>query len=131
MQGRTRPKRESRLIGGARGLPQGAAEPGFEPVETRRQPVALQVRRGALQSYGVSREPLGDCVAVRAGGVDIVLNTLRTQAFGPELFTNVGIDPASRRIVVVKSSDSTNAHTGGASEPADNQRHAPGAGLRR
>lgn len=59
--------------------------------------------RGALQSYGVSREPLGDCVAVRTGGVDIVLNTLRTQAFGPELFANVGIDPASRRIVVVKS----------------------------
>ena len=51
----------------------------------------------------MSREPLGDCVAVRAGGVDIVLNTLRTQAFGPELFANVGIDPASRRIVVVKS----------------------------
>jgi microcystin degradation protein MlrC len=59
--------------------------------------------RNAVQSYGVSHEPLGDCVAIRANGVAIVLNTLRTQAFGPELFTNVGIDPRSCRIVVVKS----------------------------
>jgi microcystin degradation protein MlrC len=59
--------------------------------------------RNAVQSYGVSHEPLGDCVAIRADSVAIVLNTLRTQAFGPELFTNVGIDPRSCKIVVVKS----------------------------
>jgi microcystin degradation protein MlrC len=59
--------------------------------------------RNARQTYGPSHESLGDCVAVRADGVEIVLNTLRTQAFGTELFTNVGIDPADRRIVIVKS----------------------------
>src|SRR4029450_14052288 len=62
-----------------------------------------RICRSALQSYGPSHEPLGDCVGVSVSGVHIVLNTLRTQAFGPELFTNVGIDPRSCRIVVVKS----------------------------
>ena len=75
---------------------------------TSGQPLDLSVTvggicRNAMQSYGASREPLGDCVAVSAAGVDIVLNTLRTQAFGPELFTNVGIDPTQKRIVIVKS----------------------------
>ena len=75
---------------------------------TSGQPLDLRVTvgricRNALQSYGPSHEPLGDCVGVAVNGVHIVLNTLRTQAFGPELFTNVGIDPRSCRIVVVKS----------------------------
>ena len=37
--------------------------------------------------------PLGDCAAVRVGGVEVVLITKRTQALGLELFTNLGIDP--------------------------------------
>jgi microcystin degradation protein MlrC len=81
------------------------------------QPLDLRVTvtgicRNAAQSYGVSHEPLGDCVAVRVNGVDIVLNTLRTQAFGPELFENVGIDPRSCRIVVVKSTQHFHAGFG-------------------
>jgi len=75
---------------------------------TSGQPLDLRVTvggicRDARQSYGTSREPLGDCVAVSTDSVDVVLNTLRTQAFGPELFTNVGIDPRKKRIVIVKS----------------------------
>lgn len=58
----------------------------------------------ALQSFGASKSALGDCVCVRGRGVDIVLNSKRSQAFGPELFTNVGIDLQACRIVVVKSS---------------------------
>ena len=62
---------------------------------TSGQPLDLRVKvgrtcRNAMQSYGPSHEPLGDCVGVSVNGVAIVLNTLRTQAFGPELFTNVG-----------------------------------------
>jgi microcystin degradation protein MlrC len=47
---------------------------------------------------------LGDAVAVRTAGIDIVLNSERTQVFSPRCFTAVGIDPAQKRIVVVKSS---------------------------
>jgi microcystin degradation protein MlrC len=48
--------------------------------------------------------PLGDCALVDAQGIDIVLITLRSQAMGTDLFTQLGCDVASRRIVVVKSS---------------------------
>lgn len=72
-------------------------------------PVDLRVRvraicRDAEQYLGVSRSSAGDCVAVHADGLDLVLTSLRTQAFSPEIFTNVGIDPAGKRILVVKSS---------------------------
>ncbi len=49
--------------------------------------------------------PVGDCAAVRIGGVEVVLISKRTQATGLELFTNVGIDPTQRKLVVVKSTN--------------------------
>ncbi len=61
----------------------------------------------AIQHFGTAPNemimPLGDSVAVHTAGIDIVLYSNRTQTFSPEVFTNVGIDPASRRILVVKS----------------------------
>ena len=39
------------------------------------------------------------------GGVEVVLITNRTQALGLELFSNVGIDPLTRKILVVKSTN--------------------------
>ncbi|GAB4185810.1 MAG: M81 family metallopeptidase [Thalassobaculales bacterium] len=59
----------------------------------------------AWQSFGPGRVPLGDCAAIRVGGVEVVLITKRTQALGLELFTNLGIDPAKKKIVVVKSTN--------------------------
>ena len=49
-------------------------------------------------------DPLGLTAAVRAGGVDIVVNSLRQQVFSPDCFTAVGIDPTEKDILVVKSS---------------------------
>ena len=42
---------------------------------------------------------------MRVDGVDVVLITKRTQATGLELFTNLGNDPAQKKIVVVKSTN--------------------------
>lgn len=61
------------------------------------------LKRDCWQKYGPKLWPLGDCAAVRVGGVDVVLTTHRTQAFGPELFRNVGINPLAKKIIVVKS----------------------------
>ena len=74
------------------------------------QPVDAMVEVGALardcwQRFGPTKVPLGDCAAVRIGGVEVVLITKRTQALGLELFSNVGIDPLSRKILVVKSTN--------------------------
>ena len=47
---------------------------------------------------------LGDVALVEAGGIEILLNTVRTQAMGTDMFTGAGCDLAAKRIVVVKSS---------------------------
>ncbi len=61
--------------------------------------------RDAWQSYDRSQVGLGDTAAIRFGGIEVVLISHRTQALGRELFTNLGIDPASKTVVVVKSAN--------------------------
>lgn len=61
--------------------------------------------RNAQQSFGSSVVPLGDSAAIRIGDTDIVLNTVRSQAFSPDLFTNLGIDITTKRILIVKSTN--------------------------
>lgn len=55
------------------------------------------------QQDGVIRMTCGDAVALRCNGVDIVVNTIRGQVFSPDVFSRMGIDPLSRRLLVVKS----------------------------
>lgn len=73
------------------------------PVDAMVEVTALA--RDCWQSFGPTKVPLGDCAAVRIDGVEVVLITKRTQALGLELFSNLGIDPLQRRIVVVKSTN--------------------------
>jgi microcystin degradation protein MlrC len=70
------------------------------------------VRRDARQHGLAGRftEALGDAVALRAAGIDIVLNTRRQQVFSPECFTQLGIDLTAKRLVVVKSTRHFRAH---------------------
>jgi microcystin degradation protein MlrC len=74
------------------------------------QPIDAEVEirrvvRGATQSFGQSVVDMGDCAAVRLDGIDVVLTTRRRQAFGTDLFGNLGIDLAAKKIVVVKSTN--------------------------
>ncbi len=73
------------------------------PIDAEVEVIGL--KRDAWQSFGPTQVPVGNCAAVRIGGVDAVLIDNRTQALGLELFTNVGIDPAQKKIVVVKSTN--------------------------
>ena len=61
--------------------------------------------RDCHQSFGPTQSPLGDCAAIRIGGIEVVLITNRTQALGLELFRNVGIEPTARKMLVVKSTN--------------------------
>lgn len=63
------------------------------------------LKRDCWESFGDTQVPLGDCAAIRIGGVEVVLIGSRNQALGLELFTNVGIDPRQKRLVVVKSTN--------------------------
>jgi len=75
-------------------------------------PVDLHVTVGkialkAIQYFGpddaVQEVPIGDSVAVSANGIEIVLISTRTQTFSPHVFTNVGIDPTKKKILIIKS----------------------------
>jgi microcystin degradation protein MlrC len=61
--------------------------------------------RDCWQSFGPTQSPLGDCAAIRVGGIDVVLISNRGQALGLELFRNVGVEPTERKLVVVKSTN--------------------------
>jgi microcystin degradation protein MlrC len=66
----------------------------------------LAVRDDARQAWfgeGPPRSPLGRSAALRIGGVDVVVNSERQQVFDTRCFTEHGIDPAAKRLVVVKS----------------------------
>ena len=57
----------------------------------------------AHQTFAGAIVPLGDVASIRMGGVEAVLISTRAQAMGSDLFSNFGIDPTRRKILVVKS----------------------------
>jgi microcystin degradation protein MlrC len=78
-----------------------------DPLDAEVEVMALA--RDLRQSFGPSQQRLGDAARVklldpRAPGIEIVLNTHRAQAMGRELFTGLGLDPADKRLLVLKSS---------------------------
>ncbi|AHD11851.1 M81 family metallopeptidase [Phaeobacter gallaeciensis] len=74
-----------------------------QPIDAR--VTVTRLVRNAVQSFGASVVPLGDSAAIRIGDLDIVLNSNRSQAFSPDLFTNLGIDIRQKRILIVKSTN--------------------------
>jgi microcystin degradation protein MlrC len=83
---------------------------GGKIAKTSGQPIDALVevaglKRDCWQMFGPTRVPLGDCAAIRLGGIEVVLVTHRNQALGLELFRNVGIEPTKRKLVVVKSTN--------------------------
>jgi microcystin degradation protein MlrC len=64
----------------------------------------LATAKESWQHFGAAKVPLGDTAAVRLDqGIDVILISSRTQALGVELFTQLGLDPASYRALVLKS----------------------------
>lgn len=58
----------------------------------------------ATQRFGGGSSQLGTSVALHGpDGVDVVAISQRTQTFSPHVFSNVGIDPLKKKILVVKS----------------------------
>jgi microcystin degradation protein MlrC len=48
---------------------------------------------------------MGDSVLIEIGGIEVILNSLRSQAFERTVFTALGIDPHAKDILVVKSTN--------------------------
>ncbi len=64
------------------------------------------VRDDAMQSLFAKGDPnyrLGRTAMIRVGGIEIILNSARQQVFSTHCFTEHGIDPLQRDVLVVKS----------------------------
>ncbi|TIW90729.1 MAG: M81 family metallopeptidase, partial [Mesorhizobium sp.] len=76
-----------------------------EPIDARVR--VLKAVAEGWQSFGPSRVTLGPTALVRieATEVDIILNTNRTQTFEPDIFSNIGVDPLSKDMLLIKSTN--------------------------
>jgi microcystin degradation protein MlrC len=76
-----------------------------EPIDARVR--ILRVAEEAWQSFGPSRVTLGPAAVVRIEGteIDVILNTNRTQSFEPDVFSNFGLDPTAKDLLLIKSTN--------------------------
>ena len=65
----------------------------------------VRLVRNAEMRFGESYAPFGDAAHIRLQGIDIILNSTRAQSFDPSLFSVMGIDPTSKKILVIKSTN--------------------------
>ncbi|MEM9633797.1 MAG: M81 family metallopeptidase [Pseudomonadota bacterium] len=73
-------------------------------------PIDAEIRvirniKDAEQRFGESRVPIGDASLIKVGNIEVILNSTRAQCFDTSLFSNFGIDPKDRRILVIKSTN--------------------------
>jgi microcystin degradation protein MlrC len=80
------------------------------------------------QRFGDAPVKMGESAWVAAEGIDLVLTSLRTQVFHPEGMTKLGLDLASRKLVIVKSTQ--HFHAGFASVAKSILYAAPPGALR-
>lgn len=69
--------------------------------------VTVRAVRESFEQAGLgpgARQPMGLTIWAEAAGIDLVINSIRTQIFSPDAFTGLGIDLAGKRLVIVKSS---------------------------
>ncbi|MGH8282580.1 MAG: M81 family metallopeptidase [Gammaproteobacteria bacterium] len=56
------------------------------------------------KALGPTRVPMGLSVWIETGGIDAVIASIRNQVFSPDIFTGLGIDLSSKKLIAVKSS---------------------------
>ena len=76
-----------------------------EPIDARVR--VMKAVAESWQSFGPSRVTLGASALVRLEGteIDVILNTNRTQTFEPDIFSNLGVDPLSKDVLLIKSTN--------------------------
>ncbi len=80
-----------------------AAASSGQPVDA--EVVVRAVTDDLVIPFEQSRVSLGPAASITIGSLDVVLATGRAQTFSPPVFTDLGIDLAAKKIVVVKSSN--------------------------
>lgn len=74
------------------------------PIDVVAEVIAVRDDANQVGLGGQWKVPLGLAVSLRFEGIEVVLNSIRSQVFYPECFTEMGIDLSTKRLIVVKSS---------------------------
>ena len=74
-----------------------------EPIDAKVK--VIKCVKKATQTFSGAVVDLGDAAAIEFDGITVALISIRTQALGTDLFTNLGVDLASKRVIVVKSTN--------------------------
>ena len=78
-------------------------EASGQPLDVRGKITGLA--ENVTQYLQGSRPPLGRVVRISTDGLEIIVSEIRDQCYGPEMFRAVGVDPAEKRYVAVKSAE--------------------------
>ncbi|NRA88211.1 MAG: M81 family metallopeptidase [Rhizobiales bacterium] len=65
----------------------------------------LKLNAIAQQNFGVSQVPMGASALIEFKGIKVIINSTRAQAFEPNLFEEMGINPLEQDILVIKSTN--------------------------
>ena len=85
-------------LGGKLGPQSGA------PIDARAK--VLKLEKDVFIQFGGQRKgtnPIGDAAALQIEGVTVIVNTKRSQCHSLDCFTKLGVDPSTKKVVVVKS----------------------------
>ena len=63
----------------------------------------IRARQNVEQRFSGAKGSIGDAASLRIGGIDIIVASKRNQVRSPDVFTELGVDPLSKKILVVKS----------------------------
>lgn len=81
-----------------------------EPIDAEVEVLAVNEAPWQIGFDGTRSIRFGPAAALRIGGVDVVVNTYRVQTLSLECFTELGIDPRAKKMLVVKSNQHFYAH---------------------
>jgi microcystin degradation protein MlrC len=56
-------------------------------------------------AFGNTADSMGDTAWIQGQGIDVIVNSVRTQCFDPTAFTHLGLDCTAKRALVVKSTN--------------------------
>ena len=77
---------------------------GGEPVDARVRSAGPSRKAGRASGSRVTLGPSPSCGSTGTE-IDVILNTNRTQTFEPDIFSNLGIDPQRKDLLLVKSTN--------------------------
>jgi microcystin degradation protein MlrC len=81
-----------------------------DPVDAEVEVLAVHGNPMQIGFSGEKTLGFGAAAALRVGGIDVIVNSYRVQTLSLDCFTELGVDPLSKRILVVKSNQHFYAH---------------------